>query len=108
MPRPNGDVGGERIAMIVAMPALAASASGVECPSNVMATVEGSGRFFSTPGLESCWMEIGTQTAIAEQDGHYAVDGTLYCIAPLGKINGDAAVTIPELSFSAIINWKKQ
>ena len=117
MPRPNGqgvrlrlagDVGDERLAFIIAMPALAAGASGVEVPSNVTATVEGSGRFFSTPGLESCWTEVGAQTALPDRDGSYAVDGKLFCIAPLGEINGDAAVTIPELSFSTIINWKKQ
>ena len=117
MPRPNGegirlrlagDVGSERLAIILAIPALTAGASGVEVPSNVTATVEGSGRFFSTPGLESCWTEIHAQTALPDQDGRYAADATLFCIAPLGEINGDAAVTIPELSFSTIINWKKQ
>ncbi len=115
MPRPNGegirlrfagDVGDERLAIIVAMPALVAGASGVEVPSNVTVTVEGSGRFFSTPGLESCWTEISAQTALTETDGRYAVDGTLFCIAPLGELNGDAAVTIPELIFSTIVNWK--
>jgi hypothetical protein len=115
MPRPNGEgirlrfagkIGDEHLAIIVAMPAFVAGAAGVEVPSNVTATVEGSGRFFSTPGLESCWTEISAQTALAERDGSYAVDGTLFCIAPLGELNGDAAVTIPELTFSTIVNWK--
>ncbi len=113
MPRPNGegirlrfagDVGDEHLAIIVAMPTFVAGAT--EIPSNVTATVEGSGRFFSTPGLESCWTEISAQTALTEADGSYAVAGTLFCIAPLGELNGDAAVTIPELFFSTIVNWK--
>ena len=102
MPRPNnegirlrfaGDVGDERLAIIIAMPALQAGDVKVEIPSNVTATVEGSGRFFSTPGLESCWTEISAQTALGDSRGGYAVDGTLFCIAPLGELNGDAAVT---------------
>jgi hypothetical protein len=116
MPRPNnegirlrfaGDVGDERLAIIIAMPALHAGDVDVEIPSNVTATVEGSGRFFSTPGLESCWTEISAQTALDDPKGGYAVDGALYCIAPLGELNGDAAVTIPELSFSTILNWNR-
>ena len=115
MPRPNGegirlrfagDVGDEHLAIIVAMPTFVAGATGIEIPSNVTATVEGSGRFFSTPGLESCWTEINAQTALTEADGSYTVAGTLFCIAPLGELNGDAAVTIPELFFSTIVNWK--
>jgi hypothetical protein len=36
-----------------------------------------------------------------------SIDGTLFCVAPLGEINGDAAISIPEFSFSAIVNWDK-
>jgi hypothetical protein len=115
MPRPNGeglrlrfsgDVSGERLAIIIAMPGLVAGKSGVEVPSNVTLTVEGSGRFFSTPSLATCWTEMDSQTALTEEEEGYAVVGRLFCIAPLGEVNGDAAVTIPELSFSTIIRWK--
>lgn len=100
----TGEVSGERLAVIIALPNLRPGDSGVEIPSNVTATVEGSGRFFSTPDLDSCWTEVFSQTKLAEDD-KYAIEGTLFCITPLGEINGDAAVSIPEFSFSSILTW---
>lgn len=116
MPRPNnqgvrlrfvGEVAGERLAVIIALPALRPGDTAVEIPSNVTATVEGSGRFFSTPNLDSCWTEVISQTKLGDDDT-YAIEGILLCVAPLGEINGDAAVSIPELSFSSILNWNRK
>lgn len=107
--RYSGDVGDENLALIIAMPALRPGRSGQEVPSNITISVEGSGRFFSSPDLETCWTEIAKQELIDDGDsgdnGSYAIAGTLYCIAPLGELNGDAAVTIPELFFASIIDW---
>ena len=100
-----GEVSGERLAVIIALPKLKPGDSDVEIPSNVTATVEGSGRFFSTPDLDSCWTEVFSQTKLTNEDDQYAIEGTLFCVAPLGEINGDAAVSIPELNFSSILNW---
>ena len=100
-----GDVAGETLSIIVAVPGLKPDQTGVELPTKVTATVEGSGRFFTTPNLDSCWTEIRSQTALSKQDNSHAIDGVLFCIAPLGEVNGDAAVSIPELSFSALVNW---
>jgi len=114
MQRPNGkgvrlrfvgDVSGERLAIIIALPDLNPGDMAVEIPSNVTASVEGSGRFFSTPNLDSCWTEVFSQTKLPNGDGLYAIEGTLFCVAPLGEVNGDAAVSIPEFSFSSILNW---
>jgi hypothetical protein len=114
MRRPNGegvrlrfvgDVSGERLAIIIALPDLNPGAMAVEIPSNVTATVEGSGRFFSTPNLDSCWTEVISQTKLANDSDAYIIEGTLFCVAPLGEVNGDTAVSIPEFSFSSILNW---
>lgn len=114
MPRPDnhgarlrfvGDVSGERLAIIIALPSLNPGDTAVEIPSNVTVSVEGSGRFFSTPGLESCWTEVITQSELVESSGTFVIEGTLFCIAALGEINGDAAVSIPEFRFSTILNW---
>jgi hypothetical protein len=114
MHRPNGqgvrlqivgNVSGERLAIIISLPSLNRGDTAVEIPSNVTATVEGSGRFFSTPNLDSCWTEVNSNTKLADEGDTYALKGTLFCIAPLGEINGDAAVSIPEFSFSTILNW---
>ncbi len=114
MPRPNGegirlrisgDVSGEQLAFILAMPGLKPGDQGIESPTNVTATVEGSGRFFSTPDLDSCFTDISTQTLLPNHEDRYALAGTLFCVAPLGELNGDSAISIPSLTFSAVINW---
>lgn len=102
-----GDIDGEKLALIIAIPGLSRGEAGSELPSNITATVEGSGRFFSTPNLDSCWTDVGTQAPVANTADTFELSGTLYCVAPLGEINGDAAVSIPELSFTTLVQWSK-
>ncbi len=101
----TGPVENEQLAIIVALPDLLIVETAKELPSNVTITVEGSGRFFSTPGLASCWTDIEEQQRRSDDPGRYTIAGNLYCIAPLGELNGDAAVSIAELSFRSIIEW---
>ena len=117
MQRPNGegvrlrfagDIAGEQLAIIIAVPDMQRDATAVELPSNVTAIVEGSGRFFSTPDLDSCWTDVDTQTAISGERDSYTISGTLYCVTPLGEVNGDAAISIPELSFTTVLGWKEK
>lgn len=114
MQRPNdeglrmrfaGEVSGQVLAIIIAMPGLQPDETGLEIPSNVTANVEGSGRFFSTPSLDSCWTEVSSQTPVTGNEHARAITGTLLCVTPLGEINGDAAVSIPKLSFSTVADW---
>ena len=114
MQRPNGegirlrfrgDVMSEQLTIIIAMPELKPGQSFGEVPSNVTVTVEGSGRFFSTPDLAACWTELSSQELLADEIDRYSIEGALYCVAPLGELNGDAAVSIPELRFSGIVKW---
>jgi hypothetical protein len=37
--------------------------------------------------------------------GIYSIAGTLYCIAPLAEVNGDASVTVHELHFGGLLDW---
>lgn len=101
----TGDVGHERLAIIIAMPDLTSASALGELPSIVTTTVEDSGRFFSTPNLDSCWADVRDQQPIAGQK--YQISGTLNCIAPLGELNGDSSVSIPELSFTGIVDWSE-
>ncbi len=101
-----GDVTGERLAIIIAVPSLISGGPASGLPSNVTITVEGSGRFFSTPNLDSCWTDVISQTAVSGEDDSYDISGTLYCVSPLGEVNGDSAVSVPELSFTTVINWE--
>ena len=103
----TGDVEGGRLDLIIALPDLKRGAAGKELPSKVTVTVEGSGRFFSTPNFDSCWTDIASQTPPTGSDEVIPISGTLYCVASLGEINGDAAVSIPELTFSTIVKWKR-
>jgi len=114
MPRPDaegvrlrfsGQVAGERVALIIAMPALEAGVTGTEFSSNVTITVEGSGRFFSTPNLETCWADVAKNEPHRDLQGTYIVVGDLYCVGPLGEINGDAFVDVRMLRFSGVANW---
>jgi len=103
--RITGDVAGNQLAIILALPELQRGSTGTESPTVVTLTVEGSGRFFSTPTLEACWSDIAAQDSIGDGDDRFDISGVLYCVAPLGEINGDAAISIPRLEFRGIIDW---
>ncbi len=100
-----GDVAGERLAIIIALPELDAGETGAEFDSIVTITVDGSGRFFSTPNLGACWTDVDTNTPVAGMDGPYVVAGRVTCVGPLGEFNGDAYVDVRDLNFSGIADW---
>ncbi|MCH9695655.1 MAG: hypothetical protein K0U72_14165 [Gammaproteobacteria bacterium] len=101
----TGDVGNERLAFIVAIPGLTSPSARGELPSIVTITVEDSGRFFSSPNLDSCWADVHDQKPLDEQA--YQISATLNCIAPLGELNGDSAVSVPELTFTGTVDWSE-
>lgn len=114
MPRPDG--GGVRLrfagvadaiplAIIIGVDDIGPAETAAELPTNVTIIEEGVGRFFSTGDLESCWTDIERQAEIDAERGRYAIDGTLYCIAPLAEVNGDGSISIPELQFSGLVDW---
>lgn len=116
MPRPNaagarlrfaGTTAGSShsLAFIVAMPGLERGATASELASNVTMIEEGSGRFFSTPGLESCWTDIDAQTRVEGTADTWSIAGKLYCITPLPELNGDASVLLSELHFAGLLDW---
>lgn len=101
----SGRAADSRLTIILALPELRRADTGPESPTVVTLTVEGSGRFFSTPSSQSCWSDITAQEPIQGNGDLYETSGTLYCVAPLGEINGDGAISIPELEFRGIIDW---
>ncbi len=104
----TGAVADEQLAFIIALPGLRPGQSGQEFASNVTVTVEGSGRFFSSPNMESCWTDVTSEEQPAAGAGRYTLTGTLYCVSPLGELNGDAAVSLSELSFTSIVDWSNE
>lgn len=114
MPRPDsqgvrlrfsGEISGERLAIIVALPTLKAGATGEAFDSNVTITVEDSGRFFSTPNVDTCWTDVETNELLADQSVIFNVVGSMSCVAPLGEINGAAFVDLRDLRFSGVAAW---
>lgn len=114
MPRPDGegvrirlsgDVAGERLAIIVAVPELDAGDTGAEFDSNVTVSVEGSGRFFSTPNLDTCFTIVAANEPLEDEPNTHNVVGSLSCVGPLGEINGDGFVDIRNFRFSGIAKW---
>ena len=73
--------------------------------SNVTLIEEGSGRFFSTSGLDTCWTDVDEQVALEDPPGRYTISGTLYCITPLAEVNGDSGVSLRELKFAGLLDW---
>ena len=102
----TGNAADSELAIILAMPELQRGVADEESPTVVTLTVEGSGRFFSTPTLGSCWTDIASQNPLGDSGERYEMSGKLYCVAPLGEINGDAAISIPELDFRGIVDWR--
>lgn len=100
----SGEVSGERLAVIIAMPDLDAGDTGPEFDTIITVTVEGSGRFFSAPNLGSCWTDVHTNEVQA--DGTYLLAGALTCVGPLGEFNGDAFVEVSDLRFSGVADWE--
>ncbi len=101
----TGETAERRLAIILALPDLERGATARELATVATLTVEGSGRFFSTPNLASCWSDIITQDPLDDSEQRFAIEGILYCVAPLGEVNGDAAISIPQLEFRSIIDW---
>ena len=101
----TGGVGDERLVIIVATPGLNAGATGPGFDAVVTVTVEGSGRFFSTPNLGACWADVTRNDPLGGASGDHVVAGTLSCVGPLGEINGEGYVDLQEMRFSGIANW---
>lgn len=116
MPRPNGEgarlrfagqvVGADRrVAVIIALPDLERGVADVELGSKVTLIDEGSGRFFSTWDLDSCWTDITFLESSDESDERFKIGGTLYCLAPLAEVHGESSVLISELEFLGALDW---
>lgn len=117
MPRPeergarlrfSGSTAGIDLAFLISLPDLEAGSIAAELPSNVTLIEEGDGRFFSTSDLDSCWSDLELNEPFDDAGRRYRVAGTLYCIAPLAEVNGDASVTIEEAGFSGYVDWIRE
>ena len=116
MPRPEGagirlrfagvaEHDGQPVAFIIAIPDFARDAQVAEFSVNVTLIEEGSGRFFSTPDLNNCLVDIDAVEALDGSGDRYSVTGALFCVTPLPEVNGKTSVSIPELNFAGLLDW---
>lgn len=103
----SGQQDGKTLAIILALPGLAAGQNGIEVPTNVTVSIEGTGRFFSTPDLQTCWTEVRTHVPDDDIANLHRIGGELYCVAALGELNSTDFVEISTLTFSSSIDWSK-
>jgi hypothetical protein len=112
-PRPKGNgarlrfahplEGGGDMAVIITLPALTPGTTPEETAAQATLIIEEEARFFSTQGNENCWADIEMHDRVIDE--HYAVSGTLYCIAPLPEVNGAEAITVSDLAFRGFVDW---
>jgi len=117
MPRPegagarlrfSGTLDGDRpleVAVIIAMPELERGETPRETPATVTVIEENEGRFFSNAAADVCWSDVTRQQPVAETS--YAIDGIVYCVAPLAEVNGSSGVSFTELVYSGRIDWSE-
>lgn len=116
MPRPDGkgarlrfsgalDAGSEsrQFALIVALPDLDRGVAIDETPARLTLIEEDGGRFFTTGEVDACWSDVSRQEPLSKD--HYAIDGIVYCVAPLAEVQGTAGVAFTELAFSGRVDW---
>ncbi len=60
------------------------------------------------PNMESCWTDVTSVEQPAAGAGRYTLTGALFCVSPLGELNGDTAVCVSDLSFTSIVNWSNE
>jgi len=94
-----------RLAIIIAIPDLAHDSQNGEFSANVTLIEEGNGRFFSTPDLNNCLIDITSATGLDDSGDRYSIAGELFCVTPLPEINGDSSVSIPKMLFSGLLDW---
>lgn len=116
MPRPEGrgvrlrlagpQHGGEaELVFIIALPEFERDSGPAEFDANVTLIEAGVGRFFSTPNIRNCLVDVTAVRALDPAANRYSIAGTLYCVAALPEINGDTSVAVPELRFSGLLDW---
>lgn len=116
MPRPDGAGGrlrfagpvgeaGARLVLIFGVPDLQAGQTARELDTSVTVIEESVGRFFASAEQSNCWSDINEQQKLAGTDDAWQIQGRVYCLAPLSEVNGDASISLPELSFAGRISW---
>ena len=72
-----------------------------------LASAAHAGRFFATPDLSACWMDVDRHEPVGDETvSTYLISGTLYCISPLAELNGASSISFTELKFTSRLDWE--
>lgn len=100
------DTGDLDLAVIVAVPGMEPGAVSKELPATLTLIEEKSGRFFSNGKQQTCWADVLSQQPIDGAAHAYAVNGIVYCVAPLPALHDNVGVTIRNLEFAGRVDWR--
>lgn len=101
----SGNTAGSVLDIIIAVPGLKRATPADELAATVTMTVNGSGRFFSTADLETCWADIERNEMVDNSGDRYVVGGMVYCVAPLAEVGNQGSITVQELDFASETAW---
>lgn len=68
--------------------------------ANVTVIDQDRSMFFSTQGLERCFVKLTSQTRLAERPGNWRIGGQLYCVGAVASVDGSDSVTLGDIEFS--------
>lgn len=96
----------QKLAFIVALPELEPGSVGRELRATVTLIEEDNGRFFSNAEQETCWADVESQEALQTGDDSYAINGIVYCVAPLAALRSSESVVLRDLRFAGRVDWQ--
>ncbi|MGB5346062.1 MAG: hypothetical protein WBN23_07855 [Woeseia sp.] len=96
----------QKLAFIVALPELEPGSVGRELRATVTLIEEDNGRFFSNADQDTCWADVESQEALQTDDDSYAINGIVYCVAPLAALRSNASVVLRDLRFAGRVDWR--
>jgi hypothetical protein len=119
MPRPDGagirlvfsetasaPAAGLRLVIGIAGIAPGAAPDAPELVANVTLIDQDRGVFYSTQGLERCWVRPATQNRLANSAPEaWRLDGKLFCVGALAAVEGPDSVTLGDIDFSGRIRF---
>jgi hypothetical protein len=110
MPRPDGGFRlmfsessaqpEQGLRIVVGIVGAAPGSSSSELTANVTVIDQDRGLFFSTQGLERCWVKLSEQIPLSAPDNSWRIGGKLYCLGALSSVDGSSSITLGDIDFS--------
>ncbi len=86
--------------LVIGIAGIAPGDEQTEVAANVTLIDQDSGQFFSTQGLERCWVRLIEQVPLPDEIGTWRISGQLYCVGAVAAVEGKTSVTLGDIDFS--------